>query len=49
MNETVREDLKNSCSVKEYDILIKLIQTIEKTADKKQKEAIKTIIDEEIK
>lgn len=48
MNDSVRDDLKNSCSVKEYEVLIKLIQIIETTPDKKQKDAIKTVIDEAI-
>lgn len=48
MNDSVRNDLKNSCSVKEYEVLVKIIQIIETTPDKKQKEAIKTLIDEEI-
>lgn len=48
MNDSVRNDLKNSCSVKEYEVLVKLIQIIETTPDKKQKEAIKAVIDEEI-
>ncbi len=48
MNDSVKNDLKNTCTVEEYDLLVKMIEIIEKTPDKKQKEAIKKLIDEAI-
>ena len=48
MNESVRKDLKDRCTAAEFDIIETIIQTIENTPSKKQKDAIKKIIDEEI-
>jgi ribosomal protein S3AE len=48
MNESVKNDLKNICTVDEYDLLVKMIEVIEKTPEKKQKDAIKNLIDEAI-
>ena len=48
MNDSVKSDLKNICTVDEYNLLIKMIEIVEKTPDKKQKDAIKDLIDEAI-
>ncbi len=45
MNDSVKNDLKNICTVDEYELLVKMIDIVEKTPDKKQKDAIKDLID----
>lgn len=48
MNESVRKDLMSNCNVEEFTILEKIILVVENTPERKQKDAIKTIIDEAI-
>ncbi len=48
MNESIRKDLQNQCTFNEFEILEKLIRVIETTPDKKQKDALKQIIEEDI-
>ncbi len=46
MNDSVKNELKDICSYSEYEAVLKMVYAVESLPEKKQKEAVKDIIDE---